>query len=167
MHRERHRLPQAWPETPLAIVLVEPQIPPNTGAIARLCAATDSVLHLVEPLGFRLTDHMLKRAGLDYWDSVELVRHHSLEEFRRDTAGRRKFYFSTSARRNYTEIGYEAGDMLLFGSETAGLPSDLLAEERESVYGIPMRNDNVRSLNLATSTAIVLYEALRQYNASE
>lgn len=159
---ERKQLSQVWPDPPLNIVLVEPRIPPNTGAIARLCAATGTVLHLVEPLGFSLTSHRLKRAGLDYWESVEIVRHRCLREFLDSASDRRIFLFSTKAEQKYTAAEYTPGDMLVFGSETQGLPTDLLLERRDDVYGLPIRLDHVRSLNLATSAAIVLYEALRQ-----
>jgi tRNA (cytidine/uridine-2'-O-)-methyltransferase len=161
-HHRCFELPRNWPTPPFGIALVEPKIPPNTGAIARLCAATNSTLHLIEPLGFKITDRNLKRAGLDYWHSVKLRRHKSLREFLETHASTRKFFFSTGGRKTYTEISYQPGDMLVFGSETTGLPSNLIERERERVYGIPMRTDNVRSLNLAMSTSIVLYEALRQ-----
>jgi len=166
-HNKRHELPQRWPEPPINLVLVEPQIPPNTGAVARLCAATGTCLHLVEPLGFRITDRSLKRAGLDYWNSVEIVRHHSLAEFLSKHSAATKYYFSTSARKSYTEIEYKAGDMLVFGSETQGLPRELLDANPRQVHGIPMIAKNVRSLNLAASAAIVVYEALRQFGSTD
>jgi tRNA (cytidine/uridine-2'-O-)-methyltransferase len=158
----RRELPQVWPEPALEIVLVEPQIPPNTGTIARLCAATGSRLHLVEPLGFQLTSQQLKRAGLDYWDSVDITRHRNLEEFLQAQAGRRMFLYSTRAGRKYTAVLHRPGDMLVFGSETKGLPADFMRAHKADLYGLPMRLEHVRSLNLACSTAIVLYEALRQ-----
>lgn len=146
----------------LEIALVEPEIAPNTGTIARLCAATGSRLHLVEPLGFRLTDRKLKRAGLDYWDSLEIVRHANLNAFLEECGNRDMMLFSTRAKQSYTQADYRPGAMLVFGSETRGLPSDVLSKNPEDVYGIPMQVEHVRSLNLATSAAIVLYEALRQ-----
>ena len=157
-----HAVPFSWPAVPFELALVEPEIPPNTGNIARLCAATGSILHLIEPLGFRLTDAALKRAGLDYWDAVQLVRHRTLDEFlgTRDLA--RCFFFSARASRSYLEPDYRPGDTLIFGSETRGLPESLLRTHGERVFGIPVRSDRVRSLNLATAAAVVLYEALRR-----
>ncbi len=159
---ERVQLSQRWPEPPLNIVLVEPEIPPNTGAIARLCAATGSRLHLVDPLGFRLTDPKMKRAGLDYWPAVDMQRHSSLDSFMLDSTSDRRVFYSTRGTHSYTAAQYRPGDYLVFGSETRGLPQEIVDSEKDRTYGIPMRNDNVRSLNLATSVAIVLYEALRQ-----
>ncbi|MBU0678333.1 MAG: tRNA (cytidine(34)-2'-O)-methyltransferase [Verrucomicrobia bacterium] len=152
----------SWPDPPLNVVLVEPEIPPNTGNIARLCAATGSTLHLVGPLGFRLTDRALKRAGLDYWKSVTIVRHKDLQEFLPAITGRRFHLLSTSGETCYTEASFAPGDFLIFGSETRGLPGDFLEAYRERVLGVPMITSSVRSLNLATTAGIVLYEALRQ-----
>lgn len=158
-----HRLPFAWPDPPLQIVLVEPEIPPNTGNIARLCAATGSVLHLVGPLGFRLSSPSLKRAGLDYWDSVTMVRHPDFRTFRDSLApASRCHLFSTSGRRSYLDVRYRPGDLLLFGSETRGLSEEILDAFADRVCAIPIRPDHVRSLNLSTAVAVVLYEALRQ-----
>lgn len=151
-----------WPEPPLHVALFEPEIPPNTGAIARLCAATGTPLHLVGPLGFRLTDRALRRAGLDYWDSVDLRRHAGYAGFEAALPGHRKFFFSTSGRKPYTAESFRPGDVLVFGPESRGLPEDLLETNADRVLGIPMRNENVRSLNLATAVAIALFEALRQ-----
>ena len=145
-------------------MLVEPEIPQNTGNIARLCAATGTVLHLIEPLGFRLTDREVKRAGLDYWDAVEIRRFPSFEKFQNDFASTRKLFFSTSGVKSYTEAEYQPGDCLIFGSESRGLPLELLAAHPDDVYNIPMKLDNVRSLNIANAASIVLYEALRQSN---
>ena len=163
--RRRVELPFRWPSPPLSVALFEPEIPPNTGNIARLCAATGTPLHLVGPLGFRLTDRAMKRAGLDYWDAVELHRHGTFEAWRAAAAPPRLFLFSTGAPRSYLEARFAPGDALVFGSESRGLPDALLAEHPGAVYGIPMRAGRVRSLNLANAAAIVLYEALRQLQA--
>jgi tRNA (cytidine/uridine-2'-O-)-methyltransferase len=154
-----------WPEPPVAVALVEPEIPPNTGNIARLCAATGSPLHLVGPLGFRLTGAQVRRAGLDYWDAVELVRHKDYAVFETATGGRRRWFFSTRGRRRYTDAAYQPGDLLVFGSESRGLPDAVLDKHPDAVLGLPMRIEKVRSLNLATAVGIALYEALRQIDA--
>jgi tRNA (cytidine/uridine-2'-O-)-methyltransferase len=164
-HKRRHQLAFTWPVPPLNVVLVEPEIPPNTGNIARLCAATGSRLHLVGPLGFRLTDAQLRRAGLDYWDAVDISRHDTLETAEQAVPGSRVFCFSTRGRVAYTSVRYQPGDLLVFGNESRGLPDDVLARHEPNVLGIPVRTERVRSLNLATAVAIVLYEALRQLNA--
>ncbi len=161
-HERRHALPMTWPAPPLNIALVEPEIPPNTGNIARLCAATGARLHLIEPLGFQLTNAHVRRAGLDYWDSVDLTRHPSLAAFQASQNLPRCFYFSTRAQRTYTEVTYLPGDTLVFGSESKGLPDALLDAHEPQTLGIPILTDHVRSLNLANAVAIVLYEALRQ-----
>ncbi len=162
-HNRVHKIGFNWPEPPFGIVLVEPQIPPNTGNIARLCAATGSVLHLVGPLGFRLDDRSLRRAGLDYWEAVTVERHPDTELFFRQNRGTaRLLYFSTGGSHSYFEAEYQPGDRLVFGSETEGLPDNLLAANPDHVYAIPQRPAAVRSLNLATAVGIVLYEALRQ-----
>ena len=156
-------------ERPLHIVLIEPEIPPNTGSTARLCAATGSHLHLVGKLGFSLDDRYLKRAGLDYWPAVKLKQHASLDALMKDegVGPERFFYYSTKTEKAYTEAAYQPGDYLVFGKETKGLPEDLVQRENAlgRVYTIPMMQDAVRSLNLATSVGIVLYEALRQVKA--
>lgn len=162
MSRPRTQLAFHWPDPSLQIALIEPDIPQNTGSIARLCAATGTVLHLVEPLGFRITDKAVKRAGLDYWDSVELHRVPSLAEFQKQFSDVRKIYFSTSGTLNYTDFRYRPGDCLVFGSESRGLPLDLLETTPDTVCNIPIRLNHVRSLNLANSVSIALYEALRQ-----
>ena len=161
-HERRSKLAVQWPDTPFRVSLVEPEIPPNTGNIARLCAATGSPLHLVEPLGFKLTDAALKRAGLDYWESVTLIRHASYERFAAAVSPARLFFFSTQGEHPYTAARYEPGDVLVFGSESKGLPAELLASNARNVLTIPVRTECVRSLNLATAVGIVLYEALRQ-----
>lgn len=146
---------------PFHIVLIEPEIPPNTGNIARLCGATGSVLHLVGKLGFSTDDRMLKRAGLDYWSEVEIHYWRNLEELQERYPGARFFYTSKKGARCYTEAGFSEGDFILFGKETEGLPSELLRKNIEQTIRIPIFG-KVRSLNLSTAAGIVLYEALRQ-----
>lgn len=151
----------------LHIVFVEPEIPPNTGNIARTCAATDTVLHLVEPLGFKIDDKSLKRAGLDYWPYVKLEVHRSLDAFmeKYGKGERRLFLATTKGGQIYTEPRYRDEDMFLFGKETAGLPRDFIAEHRDTAIRIPMsENTRLRSFNLANSANIILFEALRQLN---
>ncbi|MFN2527804.1 MAG: tRNA (cytidine(34)-2'-O)-methyltransferase [Candidatus Baltobacteraceae bacterium] len=142
------------------VALVEPQIPPNTGNVARLCAATGIALHLVEPLGFRIDDRELKRAGLDYWSNVQVIVHPSFAAFLEETAPIRRWFLSTHARKSYTQADFARGDMLVFGKETAGLPKTILSEHEANCLRIPMREDSVRSLNLSTSVGIVTYAAL-------
>ncbi len=149
----------------LHVALVEPEIPPNTGNIARLCAATGAGLHIVGVTGFRMDDRTLKRSGLDYWDEVDLHRHIDLDGLYAYLLGSRFLYITTKAERFYTEWEYASEDCLVFGRETRGLPEDLLRSNWERCLTIPMPNKNVRSLNLATSVGIVLYEALRQTRA--
>ncbi|NLF47699.1 MAG: tRNA (uridine(34)/cytosine(34)/5-carboxymethylaminomethyluridine(34)-2'-O)-methyltransferase TrmL [Clostridiales bacterium] len=145
------------------IVLVEPEIPPNTGNIARSCATTGSVLHLVRPLGFSLDEKSLKRAGLDYWPFVKLVIHENFASFMGAYGKRRMHIVTTKGNKNYTEASYEDGDMLIFGKETEGLPARFIEENKEKTIRIPMRPQTaLRSLNLANSVSIVLFEALRQ-----
>ncbi len=144
------------------IALVEPEIPPNTGNIARLCAATNTTLHIVGVTGFRMDDRTLKRAGLDYWDHVELRRHIDLDRLHAALPGSRFVYLTTKSKRPYTDWEFRDGDCLVFGRETRGLPEELLAAHPDNCLTIPMANPNVRSLNLATSVGIVLFEALRQ-----
>lgn len=145
---------------PLHIVLVEPQIPPNTGNVARLCAATGCALHLVEPLGFTIDDRALKRAGLDYWDALAVVLHPSLEDFLARHAPGPFWLLSTRATRSYRGAPFAHGDALVFGKETAGLPDATLAAHAEQSLRIPMRTGAVRSINLSTAVGIVTYEAL-------
>ena len=145
------------------IVLVEPEIPPNTGNVARSCAATGSVLHLVAPLGFSIDDKQLKRAGLDYWPFVELFLHDSLDAFMEKYAGRRMHFATTKGEKYYTDVRYRDGDMILFGKETAGLPREIIEKNKEFAIRIPMAEDaRLRSLNLSNSVNIILFEALRQ-----
>ena len=145
----------------MEIVLVEPEIPGNTGNIARLCAANHMTLHLVKPLGFSLDSKYLKRAGLDYWHLVDVQVHENLQEVYDTYPDRRYFYATTKAEHTYAEVEYQIGDMLVFGKETKGLPEELLAQHRESCIRIPMVEE-ARSLNLSNSVAIIAYEAMRQ-----
>ena len=142
------------------VVLVEPEIPPNTGNVGRLCLATRSTLHLVGPLGFSLDDRQLKRAGLDYWDEVDVREWSSLDELRQANAPARFFYLSTKARQPYFEVKFRPKDFLVFGRETKGLPERVLNENLSNCVTIPVHG--TRSLNLATAVAIVLFEAMRQ-----
>ncbi len=144
------------------VVLFEPEIPPNTGTIARLCAATCTPLHLIGPLGFSLEDKYLKRAGLDYWPYVEVHLYGHWQDFLIRRPKGRILAFSARATRSYTRARYEPEDLLLFGSETRGLPLELRVAFADVLYTIPMQSPHVRSLNLANAVSIVLYEALRQ-----
>ncbi|MEK4356685.1 tRNA (uridine(34)/cytosine(34)/5-carboxymethylaminomethyluridine(34)-2'-O)-methyltransferase TrmL [Paenibacillus sp. FSL M7-1455] len=145
----------------LHIVLVEPEIPANTGNIARTCAATGAHLHLVRPLGFSTDDAKLKRAGLDYWYAVHIEYHDSFAELQEKYPEGRFFYTSTKADKRYTDVEFRDGDFLVFGKETKGLPPELLAANPDTCIRMPM-TDKVRSLNLSNSAAIIVYEALRQ-----
>lgn len=147
---------------PLHIVLVEPEIPPNTGSIARLCGATDTVLDLVHPLGFQIDNKHLKRAGLDYWPHVQIRHWDSLDQFLQHQDERRLYFLTTKSSRPYTAARFQPGDMFVFGKETKGLPEDLLHLYTDRCLTIPMINPHIRSLNLAMASGIVLYEALRQ-----
>jgi len=144
------------------VALVEPEIPPNTGNIARLCAATFTDLHIVGVTGFRLDERAVKRAGLDYWDEVKIHRHVDLETLYQTLPDSRFVYFTTKTNKLYTDFQFTESDCLIFGRETRGLPEELLKANWERCLTIPMPNENVRSLNLATSVGIALYEALRQ-----
>jgi len=145
----------------LNIVLVEPEIPQNTGNVARTCAATGSRLHLIKPLGFSIEDKYLKRAGLDYWSMVEINYYDSFEELKCQYPEGLFYYLTTKGKRKHTEAIYREDCFMVFGKETAGLPKSLLEKNREFCIRVPMIND-ARSLNLSNSVAIVLYEALRQ-----
>jgi tRNA (cytidine/uridine-2'-O-)-methyltransferase len=144
---------------------VEPEIPQNTGNIARTCAATGSSLHIVRPMGFRIDDRKLKRAGLDYWHLLDITYYDSLSDFFEKNRGHRPFFFfTTKAKKTYTEVSYPDGCYLFFGKETAGLPEELLVKNIESCVRIPMLdNDSARSLNLSNAVAIGVYEVLRQW----
>ena len=144
------------------VVLVEPEIPQNTGSIGRVCVATASTLHLIDPLGFTIDDRHLRRAGLDYWPHVDLVRHASWDAFLAARPAGRLLCFSARAARSYTTLRYREDDQLVFGSESRGLPPALRERYAEATYGIPLASEHVRSLNLANAVSIVLYEGLRQ-----
>ncbi len=146
----------------LHIALIEPEIPPNTGNIARLCAATGTSLHLIEPLGFSIDDADVRRAGLDYWDDVDLWVHPDWYCFRDAISRERCLYFSANAGRPYWEARFQPNSCLVFGSETRGMPERILEKHPERCFQIPMPGSKVRSLNLATAAGIALYEALRQ-----
>lgn len=155
-------LPNPDVQPTLHVVLVAPEIPPNTGSIARLCAATATRLHLIRPLGFSLDDRYLKRAGLDYWPYVDVHVYDDWPQFRQRHPGVRMRFFSARATRSYLAVRYRSGDALVFGSETTGLPAELVAAHADDTYVIPISNPHVRSLNLSNAVGIVVYEALRQ-----
>jgi tRNA (cytidine/uridine-2'-O-)-methyltransferase len=146
----------------MQVVLYEPEIPPNTGSVARLCAATLTPLHLIEPLGFKIDDKHLKRAGLDYWEFVDLRVHKSWDDFIGTAAPKNLWFFSKRATKSYTSKTYDDADFLVFGRETRGLPQEILAANVDRALRIPMMGTGVRSLNLSNAVSIVLYEALRQ-----
>ena len=147
----------------LNIVLLEPEIPQNIGNIARTCAATGASLHLIEPMGFTVTDAKLKRAGLDYWNKLDITYYKNIEDFYERTKGGEYFYFSTKAPRCYTDIAYPNPCYLIFGKESAGIPETILKKNLSRTVRIPMR-ESLRSLNLSNSAAIAVYEVLRQRN---
>jgi tRNA (cytidine/uridine-2'-O-)-methyltransferase len=158
--QERVVAPADVAAAPLHVVLVEPEIPPNTGNVARLCAATGCALHLVEPLGFRIDDRALKRAGLDYWHAVSVVVHASLDAFLAAFPAERCWWIETSGARAYSAAAFARGDALVFGKESGALPAAVLAAHRERTLRIPMRAGAVRSINLSTAAGIVTYAAL-------
>jgi tRNA (cytidine/uridine-2'-O-)-methyltransferase len=143
------------------IVLHEPEIPQNTGNIARTCAATGAALHIIKPMGFTIDDKKLKRAGLDYWDKLDITYYEDLADFFMRNPQAKPFYFTTKAPCSYTEVEYPEDSYIMFGKESRGLPEELLFENRERCVRIPMR-DTLRSLNLSNSVAIAVYEILRQ-----
>lgn len=149
-------------DQPFHIVLIEPEIPPNTGNIARLCGATGTILHLVGKLGFSIDDRQLKRAGLDYWDAVDVRLWPHFEALRKAFPEGRFWYTSKKAEKSHVQANFRPGDFLVFGKETLGLPEELLAENLQQSIRIPIFSPIVRSLNLSTAAGIVLYEALRQ-----
>ena len=145
------------------VVLVEPEIPQNTGNIARTCAATGASLHLIRPFGFEIDNAKLKRAGLDYWDKLDITYYDGLDDFFAKNEGITVYYFSTKAKHKYSDVDYPDESWIMFGKETKGLPEELLYENPETCVRIPMR-ESLRSLNLANSVAIAVYEILRQHN---
>lgn len=149
----------------LNIVLLEPEMPANTGNIGRTCCATGTRLHLIEPMGFRINDKMIKRAGLDYWDQLDVTVYDCLEDFfEKNPAARERLYMATTkSRTRYTDVTFEENDYIMFGKESAGIPEEILVKSPETAIRIPM-NTEIRSLNLSNSVAIILYEALRQNN---
>ena len=153
-------LDEVHARVPLHLALVEPEIPPNTGNVARLCAATGCALHLIEPLGFSIDDRELKRAGLDYWHSIDVITHRSLDAFLETTQHLNRWFFSTHATTPYSQAAFVRGDVLVFGKETAGLPKDVLARFPDRTLRIPMRANSVRSINLSTAAGIATYRAL-------
>ena len=150
----------------LHIVLFEPEIPANTGNIGRTCVATGTRLHLIEPLGFRLNEKSVKRAGMDYWEHLDVTRYINYEDFLAKNPGAKIYMASTKAPRCYTEVQYEPDCFIMFGKESAGIPEEILLENQETAVRIPMMSE-IRSLNLGNSVAIVLYEALRQNQFSQ
>jgi len=150
----------------LSVALVEPEIPPNTGNIARLCAATNTPLHIVGVTGFRMDDRAVRRAGLDYWPEVSLTRHKDLAALYESLPQARFVYLTTKSDKLYTDWSFQPDDCLVFGRETRGLPEDLLRANWDNCLKIPMQNPRIRSLNLATAVGIVLFEALRQLSRS-
>lgn len=149
------------------IVLLEPEIPANTGNIGRTCCATGTRLHLIEPMGFKINDKMLKRAGLDYWDKLDVTIYDCYEEFlqKNPTASDKLYMATTKAHKKYTDVHFEEDSYIMFGKESAGIPEEILVGSEETAIRIPM-NGSIRSLNLSNSVAIVLYEALRQHDFS-
>lgn len=143
------------------IILHQPEIPANTGNIGRTCAATATKLHLIEPLGFRLNEKSVKRAGMDYWEHLEVARYVNFEQFRRLHPNARIWMATTKAERVYTDVQFHEDDFIMFGKESAGIPEEILVEYEETCIRIPML-DEIRSLNLSNSVAVILYEALRQ-----
>ena len=145
------------------IILHQPEIPANTGNIGRTCVATGTSLHLIEPLGFRLNEKEIKRAGMDYWEHLDVTRYVNFEEFKEKHPGAKIWMATTKAKHSYTDVSFGPDDFIMFGKESAGIPEDILYNNQETAVRIPMIND-IRSLNLSNSVAIVLYEALRQNN---
>lgn len=148
------------------VVLYQPEIPANTGNIGRTCVATGTRLHLIEPLGFRLNEKSVKRAGMDYWEHLDVTRYINYEDFLAKNPGAKIYMASTKAPRCYTEVQYEPDCFIMFGKESAGIPEEILLENQETAVRIPMMSE-IRSLNLGNSVAIVLYEALRQNQFSQ
>lgn len=143
------------------IILHQPEIPANTGNIGRTCVATGTALHLIEPLGFRLDERSIRRAGMDYWEQLDVTRYINFQEFREKHPGVKIWYATTKAKKLYTEAAFGPDDFIMFGKESAGIPEEILVENEETCIRIPMMSE-IRSLNLSNSVAVVLYEALRQ-----
>lgn len=152
---------RTWNMAKINVVLFEPEIPANTGNIGRTCVATGTRLHLIEPLGFRLNEKAIKRAGMDYWEHLDVTRYIDYEDFLEKNPGVKIYMASTKAPRSYTDVSYEEDCYIMFGKESAGIPEEILLEHEDTAVRIPML-ENTRSLNLSNSVAIVLYEALRQ-----
>ena len=150
----------------LNVVLFEPEIPANTGNIGRTCVATDTRLHLIEPLGFRLNEKEIKRAGMDYWEHLDVTRYINFEDFLARNKEAKLYMASTKAQNGYTEVAYEEDCYIMFGKESAGIPEEILKDYKDTSIRIPMRSE-IRSLNLGNSVAVVLYEALRQNGFAE
>lgn len=150
----------------LNIVLYEPEIPANTGNIGRTCVATGTRLHLIEPLGFRLNDKTLQRAGMDYWKDLDVTRYDDWNDFVERNPDAKVYMATTKAQKRYTDVAYESDCYIMFGKESAGIPEEILVDHREECIRIPMMK-NTRSLNLSNSVAVVLYEALRQHDFGE
>ena len=148
------------------IILHQPEIPGNTGNIGRTCVATGTPLHLIEPLGFHLDEKSIRRAGMDYWQYLDLHRYVNFEEFRKEHPGAKIWMATTKAKRSYTDVSFGPDDFIMFGKESAGIPEEILVEHEETCIRIPMLSE-IRSLNLSNSVAIVLYEALRQNGFSQ
>jgi Predicted rRNA methylase (SpoU class) len=147
----------------LNVVLFEPEIPANTGNIGRTCVATGTRLHLIEPLGFHLNEKSIKRAGMDYWEDLEVIRYINFADFLEKNPNAKIYMATTKAKKTYVEVQYEEDSFIMFGKESAGIPEEILLEYQETSIRIPMMGD-IRSLNLGNSVAVVLYEALRQHN---
>lgn len=147
------------------IVLLEPEIPANTGNIGRTCVATNTPLHLIEPLGFRLDEKSIKRAGMDYWEHLDVKRYINYADFMEQNPNAKIWYATTKAKKTYSDVSFGENDYIMFGKESAGIPEEILVQHEEECIRIPME-DKIRSLNLSNSVAIVLYEALRQNNFS-
>lgn len=145
------------------IVLLEPEIPFNTGAIGRTCVATDTTLHLIKPLGFSLDDKMVKRSGLDYWDKLKLFVYENIEEFYEKNPNANVYFASTKAEKTYDEVFYKENDYIMFGKESKGIPEEILVKNKDHCVRIPMWGE-IRSLNLSNSVSVILYDALRQQN---
>ena len=160
--RTRHEINFPWQKIPFNIVLVNPMIPPNTGNIARLCAATNSRLHLIKPLGFDISDKQLKRAGLDYWEMVNLTVYDNLNQYLDKFHDKTKYYFTTAAKKDHAEIEYVQGDHLIFGNEPYGLSDEIIKSNQKYCCNIPIQLNAVRSLNLSNAVSIALYTALRK-----